>query len=190
MLAKRDIKGLCKVIAKSGVVAPEEVVQASDALVGIGEDAVEPLIGILQDINRHNWYCARFRTSSYLVAQTLGRIGDAKAVEPLIETLLKNDEFPDVQQSTAEALGRIGDRRAVDPLIGALDEPLTRWHAANALGKIGEIAFEPLSKVLENMEESQREDIISTFVAAFAEKKGIMRAQAEQTFKELMEKIE
>jgi hypothetical protein len=104
MLQKRDIKGLCKVLRKTG--RWEEVVQASEALVEIGEDAVEPLISTLEDANRSHWLRARFRVLNQLVAQSLGRIGDARAVEPLIAVL----KDPMLQWHSTEALRRIGEK--------------------------------------------------------------------------------
>ena len=69
-------------------------------------------------------------------AEALGRIGDARAVDPLIAALRDEDIY--VVRSAAEALGRIGDARAVDPLIAALrDEDVVR-SAAEALGRIGD----------------------------------------------------
>ncbi len=51
-------------------------------------------------------------------AESLGALGDARAVEPLIKAL--NDSGKYVRSESARALRRIGDRRAVDPLIQAL----------------------------------------------------------------------
>ncbi len=106
-----------------------------DALVKIGGPAVEPLV-------------AAFKNGDFEVrfdaVTLLGKIGDARAVEPLIAALaLRNVPLP-----TAEALGRIGDVRAVGPLIAALeDEPRP---AAEALGNIGDArAVEPLIGALE-----------------------------------------
>jgi len=66
----------------------------------------------------------------------LGEIGDARAVEPLIDTLA--DENWEVQSSAAKALGKIGDDRAVQPLTGLLEESNAnvRWHAVQALETI------------------------------------------------------
>lgn len=53
-------------------------------------------------------------------ASALGEIGDARAVEPLIQTLEDRDSL--VAGKAAQALGRIGDARAVEPLIQALKD--------------------------------------------------------------------
>lgn len=51
-------------------------------------------------------------------AHALGEIGDARAVDPLIDAL--QDEDRRVRERAARALGKIGDARAVGPLIEAL----------------------------------------------------------------------
>jgi HEAT repeat protein len=69
-------------------------------------------------------------------AETLGKLGDARAVEPLIAAL---KEDSGVGEETVEALGRLGDARAVEPLIAALgdeDWDTCAW-AAEALRRIG-----------------------------------------------------
>ncbi|MGC9514293.1 MAG: HEAT repeat domain-containing protein [Methanocrinis sp.] len=51
-------------------------------------------------------------------AYTLGKIGDTKVVDPLINAL--NDDDWRGRSTTAHALGRTGDAKAVNPLIVAL----------------------------------------------------------------------
>ena len=82
-------------------------------------------------------------------AVALGKIGDTRAVEPLIAALGDQNEV--VRRGGAMALGKISDRwqipPAVEPLIVALgdeDKWVRRW-AAVALGEIGDTrAVEPL----------------------------------------------
>jgi len=71
-------------------------------------------------------------------AAALGRIGDVRAVEPLVAALQDEDDW--VGGQAALALGSTGDPRAVSPLIAALREGqrLTRSAAADALGSIGD----------------------------------------------------
>lgn len=78
-------------------------------LVEIGKPAVQLLIHALED---ENWR-ARWRA-----ANALGKIGDARAVEPLIQRL--SDCLP-VQIRAAVALGKIG-KPAVEPLLGILGD--------------------------------------------------------------------
>ena len=54
-------------------------------------------------------------------AYALGKMGDERAVEPLIKAL-SNDDW-NICQIAAAALGPIGDARAVEPLIKALSRP-------------------------------------------------------------------
>jgi HEAT repeat protein len=82
-------------------------------------------------------------------AEALGKIGDAGAVEPLVEALKDGDK--NVRAAAVKALGEIGDPRAIEPLVavwrasvGALPEAATV-----ALGKIGDPrAVEPLVAAL------------------------------------------
>ncbi len=83
------------------------------------------------------------------VADALGRLGDIRAVEPLIRVFGDVDE--DVRSSAAASLGQIGDVRAVEPLVHALDDKhwVVRRSAVFALGQIGDArAVEPLIRTL------------------------------------------
>jgi HEAT repeat protein len=105
-----------------------------ESLVEWGGAAVEPLIEALSDENhcRNTLYIRSLRAAA---AEALGKIGDARAVEPLIGML--GDEDSDVRYDAAEALGKIGDVRAVEPLIKALEEG-NPSAATEALAKITE----------------------------------------------------
>lgn len=80
------------------------------------------------------------RELRWLAARALGRLRDARALEPLTEAL--QDEDSGLRGSAANALGEIGDPRAVEYLIKALEDkddyPVK--HAAEALGKLGDVA--------------------------------------------------
>src|SRR4030042_6695678 len=78
-------------------------------------------------------------------AEVLGKIGDSRAVEPLIEALKDIVEY-----IALESLRRIGEP-AVEPLIKALKnkDTLIRSGAARALGAIRDKrAVEPLTEAL------------------------------------------
>ena len=49
-------------------------------------------------------------------AGALGKIGDERAIEPLIQA--PEDIHCDVRRQAAEALGEIGDKRAAEPYSG------------------------------------------------------------------------
>lgn len=72
-----------------------------------------------------------------VAAEILGVLGDNRAVEPLIQTLLADEDFS-IRKSAAKALGEIGDARAVEDLTQALedDNESVRDEAEQALEKI------------------------------------------------------
>jgi HEAT repeat protein len=78
----------------------------------------------------------------------LGKIGDKRAVTPLIDALL--DPHWVVRSKAAEALGRIGDERATTALAAASkdDDWRVRYEAVRALGNVGPDAITPLREAL------------------------------------------
>ena len=96
--------------------------------------------------------------------EALGKIGDLRAVEPLIK-LLADSELGNYRHLVAEWLGDLGDPRAVEPLANALSAwyPPTRRDAAESLGKIGDPrAFEPLLETLADSESEVRREAASS----------------------------
>nr|WP_321349881.1 HEAT repeat domain-containing protein [uncultured Methanoregula sp.] len=95
-------------------------------------DMAGPLIGPLIDALKSPSSKTRM-----LAVQSLGRIGDCRAVSPLITLLGERD--PIMRQIAAEALGQIGDTGAIPGLIRLLEDPFeqVRKSAASALGGIG-----------------------------------------------------
>ncbi len=96
---------------------------AKQALVLIGTEAVEQLI---EALSHNDWEVRDF------AAEALGKIGDTRAVDPLITGTRSYASF--------KALGLIGDLRAVDPLIKILNarETNVRRDVAKALGELGD----------------------------------------------------
>ncbi len=84
-------------------------------------------------------------------AELLGRVGGAKAVPALLETVVATrTEDSDVREVALRALARIADPRAVEPLIKAL-ESAEIWLApriADILARHGEAVVAPLIAVL------------------------------------------
>ncbi|MCK4734678.1 MAG: HEAT repeat domain-containing protein [Methanophagales archaeon] len=108
-------------------------------IINIGEPAVESLIQILEDKSSD----VNYRVGA---VAALGRIGDVRAVEPLIQALEDEDSY--VRYKAVEVLGNLRDKRLVETFIQALkDENIpVRKKAAEALIRIGEPAIEPLAK--------------------------------------------
>jgi len=76
---------------------------------------------------------------SETATEALGRIGDRRAVEPLIRVLSNADSHVRESAAAAEALGRIGSDRAVEPLKRTLNDADrdVRSSAAQALDTLG-----------------------------------------------------
>jgi HEAT repeat protein len=88
--------------------------------------AVDPLIGSLGDSDS---------TVRFYAADALGKIKDARAVEPLIALL----QDPEHGRAAALPLGQLGDARAVEHLVRLLDahQRHARTLAAQALQQLG-----------------------------------------------------
>jgi HEAT repeat protein len=69
-------------------------------------------------------------------AIALGRIGDKRAVEPLLNVL--QSSFNYLRAHVAEGLGLLGDKRAAMPLIAVLQDKddIVRMHVVEALGRL------------------------------------------------------
>jgi HEAT repeat protein len=90
-------------------------------------------------------------------ADALGKLGDPRAVEPLVSAL--GDDRAGVRCAAAEALGKLSDTRAIEPLIKALGDGDydVRGAAAGALGKLGDArAIESLISALGDGENGVR----------------------------------
>jgi HEAT repeat protein len=122
---------------------------AAAALVKFGAVAVKPFIDALEN----NDVIVR-----RLAVEALGKLQDKRAVEPLINTLIKPIDIPEfktgresVCRDAVAALVKIGDARAVEPLITILRDKNEILHldAVKALGELGDTrAVEPLIDIL------------------------------------------
>jgi len=122
--------------------------EASGALAAIGEVALVPLIGALQDTN------SAVRCG---VIDALGQLGDTRAVDPLVSML--QDEDRQVRADAAKALGKIGDQHAVEPLVALFsdEDGYVRYCACYALGDICVVsAYEALISVLHDADPDVR----------------------------------
>ncbi|MHC4579379.1 MAG: HEAT repeat domain-containing protein [Planctomycetota bacterium] len=117
-------------------------------LVPPGADAFAKLVARLQDKNP----AARKKA-----VRELGKLREARAVEPLVAALRDADRG--VRRYAADALGDLKDRRAVEALVATLNDPAgrVRARAAEALGKIGDRrAVPPLIEKLKDEDGSVR----------------------------------
>jgi HEAT repeat protein/protein-S-isoprenylcysteine O-methyltransferase Ste14 len=155
----------------------------ADMLAEIGEPAVEPLIGLLDDPDpalrreaaRALGFIGEARAAGPLlerlrdetadvrptIIESLGRIRSAEAAGPLTEIV--ESKTKDLSRLAAFALGRIGEEAAVGPILGFLDSPnwWDRAAAVNALGEIGsEAALEPLMERFEGEDFRVRRSIV------------------------------
>jgi HEAT repeat protein len=131
-----------------------------------------------------------FEAVRRLAAEALQKIGDIRAVEPLIKAL--KDEDAIVRMHALKALSRIGDTRAVEPLAEMLKEKdkAIRLEAVVALREIPDArAVNPLIQMLRDEEVEIRraalealrkigEPSIRSLVKALKDKNGFVRMSA------------
>mgnify|MGYP000874511586 CR=1 FL=1 len=98
-------------------------------LLGIGRPSVEILIEYLED---DDWLVRE------AAADLLGKIGDVRAVEPLMKRLEK-DKDTGVKELAIKALGLIGDARPTQLYIEAIPIRPLRVYAMEALAKIKDV---------------------------------------------------
>ncbi|MCY4145315.1 MAG: HEAT repeat domain-containing protein [Chloroflexi bacterium] len=92
---------------------------------------VKAILGELRDVNK---------TRRRSAVMKLGMIGGEQALRTLMRLVENQQEDLIVRGRAALMLGKLKDERAVPHLIRALKAPgfLTPYHAAQALGKIGD----------------------------------------------------
>lgn len=103
-------------------------------------------------------YVTRLRTATKwreraFAAELLGRVGNAKAVPALLDTVAATrTEDADVREIALRALARIGDPRALSPLVNALKQSEV-WlvpRIADILTRHGDLAVDPMIAFLED----------------------------------------
>jgi HEAT repeat protein/beta-lactamase regulating signal transducer with metallopeptidase domain len=124
----------------SPLVASGLEVTSIDTTRSLPEVARKPQVApATQDTGVVNALIARLKDENAGVrraaAQSLGRLGDVRAVAPLIAVLA--DSNAEVRATAIEALADFEDRRAIDPIVALLKDPVTdvRHNALNALSR-------------------------------------------------------
>jgi len=123
-----------------------------DQFVKIGVSAVDMLLNFLQTGDFQ-----KVKRAAYW----LGKIGESRAVNPLVILLNDSEEF--VREAAVNALGQIGDARAVTPLIARLNdkEKFVRTASVKALVQIGNTRIaEPLIALLDDSSELVRKSAV------------------------------
>ncbi|MEO0073175.1 MAG: HEAT repeat domain-containing protein [candidate division WOR-3 bacterium] len=123
----------------------EERLQAVSALLEQGKAAVIPLTSLLTHSD------PAVRASA---ADVLGTIGDPACLDALLPLI--HDHDSSVRLTAARALGRISHPRCAERLARALqdNDPLVAAAAADSLVNLGEIALEPVFKILSTHSEA------------------------------------
>ncbi|MDT7042723.1 HEAT repeat domain-containing protein [Candidatus Nitronereus thalassa] len=138
----------------------------------IGRPAVEILIEYLED---DDWVVRE------AAADVLGKIGDVRAVEPLIARLRK-DPDTGVKELAAKGLGLIGDSRPVDLLIDMIPIKPLRVLAVEALEKIKDIeALRPHAEVFKRLK-NDRDGLVSYNSGVIIDKLEAAAAQLDEEF--------
>jgi hypothetical protein len=101
----------------------------------------------------------------------LGKMGDNKAVKPLIHCL-ENDPSDIVRDHAAMTLGNIGDKRAVGPLLKCLQEDRTDFGwCTSAIAKIYDPeCIEELIDILHNTDNPQKRRKVAKSLGEIGEK--------------------
>jgi HEAT repeat protein len=138
------------------------------ANLGLSEEiGAEPLVIGLQNIIYDG-------AGHALAAQKLGELGDARAIEPLLQAL--RDRSSEVRTNAIEALAKLGDPRVVEPLIQCLQDSnfFVRAKAAWALAELGDVkAIEPLIQALKEENQSTACGAIASALGKFADVRAI-----------------
>ncbi|MDD9820124.1 MAG: HEAT repeat domain-containing protein [Nitrospira sp.] len=145
--------------------------EAVQKLHPIGRPGVEILIEYLED---DDWVVRE------AAADVLGKIGDVRAVEPLIERLRK-DKDTGVKELATKGLGLIGDARPVELLIDMIPIRPLRVLAVEALEKIKDIeALRPHADLFRKMKQD-RDGLISYNSGVIVDKLEASAAQMDES---------
>jgi len=138
-------------------------------LLNIGRPSVEILIGYLGD---DDWVVRE------AAADLLGKIGDVRAVEPLMDRL-RTDKDTGVKELAIKALGLIGDARPVDLFVELIPIRPLRVFAVEALAKVKDAErLRPYGDLFERLQ-TDRDGLISYNAGVIMNKLQAMAAQEE-----------
>ena len=107
-------------------------------------------LGLVDKYVDHLRFARSWRDRAF-AAELLGRVGGAKAIPALLETVMAaRTEDPDVREISLRALARITDPAAVEPLVETLKaaEPWLAPRLADILTRHGDSVVDPLIAVL------------------------------------------
>ena len=145
--------------------------EAVQKLHPIGRPGVEILIAYLED---DDWVVRE------AAADVLGKIGDVRAVGPLIERL-EQDKDTGVKELATKGLGLIGDARPVELLIAMIPIKPLRILAVEALEKIKDIeALRPHAELFKKMK-NDRDGLISYNSGVIIDKLEAAAMQMDET---------
>ncbi|HXV68722.1 MAG TPA: HEAT repeat domain-containing protein [Nitrospira sp.] len=129
-------------------------------LLGIGRSSVEILIEYLED---DDWLVRE------AAADLLGKIGDVRAVEPLM-TRLECDKDTGVKELAIKALGLIGDARPTRLYLEAIPIRPLRVYAMEALAKIKDVEVLRPHKELFDRLRTDRDGLVAYNAGLIADK--------------------
>ena len=136
-----------------------------DALEGVLEEQARSasgragwLLDVYDELGLVDKYIDQLRSAGKgharaFAAELLGRVGGAKAVPALLETVVATQtEDPGIRDLSLRALARIADPQAVQPLIRALEtaDPGLAPRIADILTRHGEAVVDPLISLLDD----------------------------------------
>ncbi|OQW36971.1 MAG: hypothetical protein A4E19_14650 [Nitrospira sp. SG-bin1] len=143
-------------------------------LLGIGRPSVELLIEYLED---DDWLVRE------AAADLLGKIGDVRAVAPLMKRL-EQDKDTGVKELAIKALGLIGDARPTQLYLDAIPIRPLRVYAMEALAKIKDVGVLRPQKELFDRLRTDRDGLVAYNAGLIADKLEAMEAVERQSTEE------
>lgn len=143
-------------------------------LLGIGRPSVEILIEYLED---EDWLVRE------AAADLLGKIGDVRAVIPLMKRL-EQDKDTGVKELAIKALGLIGDSRPTQLYLDAIPIRPLRVFAMEALAKIKDVGvLRPYKDIFDRLR-TDRDGLVAYNAGLIADKLEAIMAMENQTQEE------